>query len=357
MNTVVISDIHIGANRSGGTTPASALELRRYILFNFQQLLEQANGCNLLINGDLFDASHIPLVDMYATQTILADWLQRNPESSLCLPPGNHDLSKNTDVFSAFDYLANHLRTRYPTQVVIPRSGEMCLPSILGYVVPHMANQDLFDRELMLVPQCDFLFLHCNYDNKFAAQSDHSLNLSPETAAKLPARHIIIGHEHQAKSALEGKVRVAGNQIPSSVMDCLGNESKWMLKLARGAVMREPPVIERIQTWEAEGSFTTIDWRAIGDNDAAWLPDFVRVEGEATAGEAAAVVAAISKVRQRAQSFVITNAVKIEGMSSDEQMQLSLEQVQSFDIMSALLDFLDDDMRAAVRRLMEGRRA
>ena len=42
------------------------------------------------------------------------------------------------------------------------------------------------------------LFLHCNYDNNFAVESDQSLNLSADVAATLwIADHILIAHEHQ----------------------------------------------------------------------------------------------------------------------------------------------------------------
>lgn len=341
----IANDLHIGALRSGGTTPATATALRRHLLFGFSQLLTLADDCNLIINGDLFDATHVPLSDMYATMHMLADWLTRNHHSDLCMPPGNHDLSKNSETFSSFDFVANYLRNEFPTQVLVPREGQLMDREI--WVIPHMPNQELFDLELAKVPACKVLFLHCNYDNKFAAQSDHSLNLSEDQATKLPAGYIVIGHEHQQKQALSGKVQIVGNQIPSSVADCLGNNEKCALKIWPDRIRP----LEWIKVWDFEDSFLELDWKEI-DPDSVGLPDFVRVVGTATAAEAAAVVAAISKLRQRSQSLVITNAVKIDGVSTEE-MAVSLEQIQSFDVTTELLSFLDEDMRVVVKDLLE----
>lgn len=46
-----ISDIHAGAIRSAGTTPATRQALRERILLKFEQLLPDEG--DLLINGDL----------------------------------------------------------------------------------------------------------------------------------------------------------------------------------------------------------------------------------------------------------------------------------------------------------------
>src|SRR4051812_435434 len=93
----VIFDLHIGAIRSGGTTPATALKLRQDLLFGYQQLLDMADGSDLLINGDLFDTANVPLTDMFTALQLTDSWMRANTESQLYLPPGNHDLSKNRE--------------------------------------------------------------------------------------------------------------------------------------------------------------------------------------------------------------------------------------------------------------------
>ena len=50
---LILNDCHIGVKRSAGTTPASALALRRYLLDSFRSLLPDDK--DVLVLGDLFD--------------------------------------------------------------------------------------------------------------------------------------------------------------------------------------------------------------------------------------------------------------------------------------------------------------
>ena len=62
----------------------------------------------------------------------------------------------------------------------------------------------------------------------------------------------------------------------------------------------------------------------------------------------------IAKFRQASNAFVITNAVKIEGMAEIESMAgFSLVTVKSFDVMSALLAQLEPDEVAVIKEIME----
>lgn len=340
---VVLNDLHIGALRSGGTTPATAAELRKFLLDNFSAAVNLAQGQDLIINGDLFDTANVPLIDLFSTLAILQVWLFCNPQSRLILPPGNHDLSKNSEVFSSFDFLAQYLQTNHPQRVLVPR-GMMTIDDGV-VVISHCPNQDLFELELAKVPRCGYLFLHCNYDNGFATKSDHSLNLSREQAEKLQVGHIVIGHVHQWATDLDEKVIVVGNQFPSSVADCLGNTVKGALEISTGGNW------DVAQTWAAEGSFIQFEWTELADCTNTTC-QFVRVIGRATAAQAAEVVAAISKFRQKTKALVVTNAVMIDGHDLT-QAASSLEQIKAFNIHDELLAFLDEDMRAVVIKLLE----
>lgn len=342
-----VSDLHLGAIRSGGTTPTTAMQLRQELLFGFKQLLDMAGDDDVIINGDLFDTAAVPLTDLYAAISIADSWLARGT-ARLILPPGNHDLSKNRETFSSFDFFANYLRGRYGERVLVPReAAQISEQAFDAWVVPHMPNQDLFELELSKVPGCSWLFLHCNYDNGFAAKSDHSLNLSRDQAAALMGRgigNLIFGHEHQHKRVrfAQGDVLVVGNQMPSSVADCLGNDQKFAARIADGA-------LDLIETWHTEGNFTQMDWRTLADDGA----QFIRVIGDAQSDEASAVVQAIAKFRQQSKTLVITNAVQIAG-SSTAEMTVSLEQVQNFNVMEELMKFMEtDEQRAMIAKLME----
>lgn len=336
----VINDVHLGAVRAGGTTQASALALRNELLAGYARLLEQAVGCDLIVNGDLFDATNVPLYDLFAAVDITTRWLFNNPDCVLYLPPGNHDLSKNRETFSSFDFFAHNIRLQAPDRVVIPRDATY-IEQHDAWVVPHMPNQDLFELELSKTSKSRYLFLHCNYDNGFATKSDHSLNLSRQQASTLLAQWIIIGHEHQRK--IDGNVVIVGNQLPSSVADCLGNDYKFALRL--------DPGFEWVETWDSSWNFSRLDWRELATVEKT-STDFVRVEGNATAEDAAAVISIIAKFRQKSTSFVITNAVEIEGISTEE-MAVSLEQIQSFNVLGELLNFLSPEQRTVVQQLLE----
>lgn len=343
MKLYVINDTHIGAIRSGGTNPASAFALRTYILERFNALLAMCSDGDLLINGDLFDTFAIPYIDLLAAFDAIVEWLATG-SGRLHLAAGNHDLSKTTSTMSSFQFLARLLAKH-------PRVSVYEEPSRLhGFedfsIIPHLANQDLFDLALARVPKgTKYLFLHCNFDNKFAQQQDHSLNLSAEQARALSVERIVLGHEHQRSMHLTGKVMVPGNQIPSSVADCLGNREKFMTVI-------HDTKMEFLPVWEASGSFVRADWHELAKVPAD--AQFVRVEGEAGASEAPAVVALIAKMRQTHKAFVITNAVEIEGRKGEVE-KMSLEKAQSFDVLDALMKRLKPEWQVKVKKLLEGR--
>ncbi len=341
----VINDTHIGAIRAGGTTPASAYQLRLTVLDRFESLLSLCNDGNVLINGDLFDKANIPYTDLWRTVEICSEWLRGGNMRQLYCPAGNHDLSKNTTIMSSFELFCRVMKSMFPTQfwgLFSPTSIDHGM-----FVIPHMPNQDLFDAAIAAVPDgTKYLFLHCNYENKFAVEADHSLNLSSDQAEKLAVERIILGHEHQRSTHMAGKVVALGNQIPTSIADCLGNDAKYLAKISGDK-------IEYLPVWEAATDFARPDWQDL--STIAPNARFIRVEGEATAAQASEVIAVISKLRSRSKALVITNAVSIDGRSSDEEadVRMSLESVKAFDVMTELFKILGDEDSATIKKLME----
>jgi DNA repair exonuclease SbcCD nuclease subunit len=343
MTLTCVSDWHLGANRSAGTTPATAYQLRQDLLRAGADILNNING-DLLVNGDLFDGPDIPRADLLAAVHMFSDWLARGT-GDLFLANGNHDLDKNSTRLSSFQFFAQLLVSLYPERVAHITEGTH-LDQHDAYVICHMPNQDLFNLELAKVPACRFLFVHCNYDNQFAVESDHSLNLSKEQAEQLPVEYIVFGHEHQGRTELGGKVVIVGNQFPSSISDCLGHTDKQLL------VVRDDGRYEMHTTWEPVGIVTGIDyseqdWRGLTDTGR-----FIRVTGTATAAEADKVVTVLGRFRREAKALVITNAVKIEGVADGAEMVLSHEDVTSFNVMEALREYLGPDDAAEVDKIM-----
>ena len=331
----VLCDVHIGAQRSAGTTHLTAFQLRQNLLSQFASLLDE--GGDTIILGDLFDTGHIAMADVLATWKILRQHLGAGHR--LWLVNGNHDLEKNLTLLSSFQFLCKLLEAEFPQLVKV-----IAEPALIGsahYVIPHLPNQDLFDAALAVAPTCKYLYVHCNYDNNFAVESDHSLNMSKEQAQAAKAEMVIFAHEHQHRKELGGKVLVIGNQFPSSVADCLGNDRKFKLEISGTEPWRLVP------TWQAAGDYCEMDWQDLQDNGCR----FIRVIGAATAAQAGDVVQAISKFRSKSKALVITNATSVEGAAGAEQIQLNMEEVQAFDVWEALLECLDEREQGIIKAL------
>jgi metallophosphoesterase superfamily enzyme len=338
MTLTVVNDWHLGAVRSAGTTPATAYQLRQDLLRAAGEILAQVSG-DLLVNGDLFDGPDIPRADLLAAVRMFSAWLF-NTKGRLALANGNHDLDKNSTRLSSFQFFAQLLRSMFPDQVVHIEEGTYDKQHD-AYVIPHVANQDLFNMELANVPPCRFLFVHANYDNQFAVEADHSLNLSKEQAEQLPVEYIVFGHEHQARTELGGKVVIVGNQFPSSISDCLGNTDKQCL------VVRDDGSYYMATTWQADGDYAEQDWHELND-----VGRFIRVTGTATAAEASKMMATLGRFRREAKALVITNAVKVEGVDDGAEMTLSHEDVTSFNVMEALREYLGPEDAAEIDKIM-----
>lgn len=344
MNMItVLNDLHIGVNRVTGTTAASRLALRGYVLDEFERLVHSVTGSDLCILGDLFDGPAVPNEDFARTYDILCNWLSANEytTNTLYLVNGNHDLSKDSSVMSSFQLLADLIYTRGNVEH-ISRPGWLGKGANRPYVIPHMTNQEEFQDALLQVPECGYLLLHCNYDNKFARKSDHSLNLDAGTAADVPAGTIVIAHEHQQKTALAGKVQIIGNQIPTSIADCLGNDEKRFVRLHAKS-------FEYVSLGPVSSYYREFDWRNLYAPTDSY--PFVRVTGTATDAESASALQAVSKFRDDALSFVVANAIKIGETALDAaSLEDALHSVQGFDVLPALRAMIPTD---AMRRMFD----
>jgi hypothetical protein len=274
---------------------------------------------------------------------------------------GNHDIAKNSQRTSSFAFFGELLKASFPNRVRIYNQGLELMHFGL-WVIPHCVNQDSFEVELTKALEVapGYLFLHANYDNHFAVEADHSLNVSEEMARKL-IKHgwtLVFAHEHQARNCLAGQVIVTGNQWPTSVSDCLahGEGQKDGKKFAHlidtdedfGSGMTTVS-LKPIQTWQAEGDFIAMDWKALEQSDCR----FIRIEGEASAEQAADVINAIARYRQHSKALVVTNSVKIAGVAGVGDMtSLSVEKLQAVNVLEALCEQLTEPEAVKVRELL-----
>jgi hypothetical protein len=355
---LLINDVHLGVLRTGGTTQASAAAIRTYLLGKLRDLMFQHRDKDIIFNGDVFDQFDAPIGDVLEFYLLCAQWLQETNHSvaarpGIVLGRGNHDWAKDSSKLSSFDFVGEVLLAQFPNRVKVVTSPEMIDEEGI-YMIPHMPNQDQFDLELSRIPaEARMVLLHANYNNHFAVESDHSLNVSEEQAVKIlnedASRFLVFGHEHQARKELCGRLIVTGNQWPSSIADCLGNPDG----LKHAHIITERLLFKTVCTWDAAKSFAEIPWGLLDGEPH----EFVRVIGNATSDQAPDVIAAIAKYRQQSSAYVVTNAVKIEGVAEMEDLAVSMEEVKTFDVLSYLYENLDPAQAEVVKDLMSKRDA
>ena len=337
----IINDLHAGVRRQGGTTPASRNALNKYISQNIKKLLTWATDTDaLIVLGDVFDKPKVAEVVLLDLFFMFLTFL-RGSKADLILVRGNHDSkSEIIDDMCSLELLYNLLVTSLadsgddPTRVHLVFNGPETFEDeeISFHIIPHMFNQEAFDREIENAPACAYLLLHCNFDCKYAV-GDHSLNLSREQAKKLVhgGREILIAHEHQARTPMVG-VRVMGNQFPTSVADCKGNDEKIATIITEEGV-------GHMLSWKAEGSFKDCTPTTIQEGE------FIRVSGNCKRHEFGQIVRDIAEYRKTSNAFVVSNAVKVE----TETMELSKEDVTKINVLELLLQAIPSQFQEKVR--------
>lgn len=366
---LILSDIHIGVNRQGGTTPASREGLRQYLFTAFEDAMHTSETHTCIL-GDLFDQFEIEGRDWVQTYLVLSDYLSRPNggfSNKLTLVAGNHDHSPKALRVSSFEMLCKVLVEQFgPERVHVIAIDQYDVVEEGVFALAHCSNQDIFDEKLKslldtFVQAGSRVLLHANYDNHFATNSDHSLNVSEEQAKSFADKGatLYFAHEHQARKALGGSVVVFGNQWPTSVADCLNNDIKYAHVLNGG--------VTQIATWARdlgdinEGAMAAealgygeIDWRNLDETgDPDMPPLFIKVIGKASSNEAGDCMSAIAKFRHMSKAFVITNGVKIEGVLDNEALPESFEVTKAFDVIEFINSNLDEPQRAAVKKLQE----
>jgi len=353
---IILNDLHISVNRVSGTTPQSREDLRNYVFTEFDKLLHIADGHDLCILGDLFDGFEVAPRDWLDAYLLLSGWCENNPDNTLYLVAGNHDISPRALKVSAFETLGTVLVKQFENVKVIGIDETLTVDGYI-HLVAHHRNQELFDLTLAKVlSSCqrgDYVLLHANYDNKFAEQADHSLNVSAEQALEFTKKgaSLVFAHEHQSRVEIPhgtpadgGSVVCLGNQIPTSVADCLGNNSKFYWSLDGNG-------LQKFECWKVGGDngYQAIDWRDI--NQGATEAKFIRVVGDAVNAEAAQVIDAIHRFRQKSNAFVITNAVKIEGIADIESLPSTFEAAKKFDVMEFVYGQLNEAEAEVIRKI------
>jgi hypothetical protein len=340
MSTKVTTDYHIGVKRIGGTTPASQHALCKYLR---NVLDHQLDDSDQLIAGDLFNDFTVETSELLETYKVFSGWLLKYGRK-LCLVRGNHDYSLRGLALSSFDLLGAILKQQFIDQVTIADTVTEWKEFVL---VPHLPNNDLLNLEIAKLNTVTnkIVVFHANLGNVFAADSQHSLNVSLEQISNIVGRNnkVFFGHEHQHRYLCGGSCIVLGNVAPSSVSDCVNCPSKYAARVHDGHIHLE-------HTWASYDNYIEVDWKDLKVYDHY---KFIRVTGEASAAEAADVIKAVSKLRQSHEAFVITNAVKIEGCDLSDELASSVEDIKVFDVVGAIMGELTEQEQNVVKGLLE----
>lgn len=350
---IVLNDIHIGTQRQAGTTPLSQIQLKEYIQASFSKMVDDAAE-HIIINGDLFDGFSVDPGEVIGVYETLAKHCANG--ASLTLGMGNHDSSAKGDKTSSFHLLAFMLKSAFPgnVSVVDHKDGLTKVDqSKNAWMIPHMLNQSLFDLEIekaaAMKVENGYLLLHCNVMSPFAEHSDHSLNLSEEQVDALVEAGwtMVVGHEHQCRYVHGKRVIVTGNQIPTSISDCLNNPAN---KKQRIRITDEGWIMEDVL--DLNPIFTEVRWT---DLDSPSLDGklFIRVTGDCSSDQSSEMVNAVAKLRQKSKAFVVSSAVKIEGVAQMEGLaDLSMESINKFDVLHALLEELTEQEQEVIKELL-----
>ncbi|SPY08077.1 metallophosphoesterase [Oligella urethralis] len=367
---LVISDCHVGTSRTAGVTPSSAAELYMFLLDELERILNENTDKDVFINGDLFDKFTEENFTVEATLNLFIKWIKESG-NLLYLCFGNHDKSAKGDKLSSFDLLANVLKFIYPDNVITFESKFTKVRDGV-YVIPHCFNQFLFNAELEKaleepITKGSKLLLHVNYLNPFSAHSDHSLTVDEEQLAALidHGYQVLGSHEHLSRSLMlrngtfitnpnfdvTADLLVLGNQTPSSISDCLssGYAQKDGKKYAH--VIHPDNTISRIETWDNKGNFISVDWQEL---DKVGQEKFIRVEGQVSQAEVEDVFSRIAKFRNKSNAFIVTNAVKVEGLTQNEEdtLDISLESIKAFDVKGEFLKLFTEEEQAVLKEVM-----
>ena len=194
MKTKVTTDYHVAVKRVGGTTPLSQENLRQYIRAALDHQLDDNDH---LIAGDLFSDFTVDTYELVETYKIFSTWLSSYGRR-LALVRGNHDFSIRGMAISSFDLLSTILTEQFPQQVTIASCVTYWKQFVL---VPHLPNNDILTTELSNLSSVTgkVVVFHANVNNFFAAEAQHSLNVTIEQVEDLVSRNnlVIFGHEHQ----------------------------------------------------------------------------------------------------------------------------------------------------------------
>lgn len=222
---------------------------------------------------------------------------------------GNHDMSNDATLRGSLDVLTELLE-----DAVIPKQGDMSKPSYFALEfegmatcwIPHHATQQLFDEAIDKVIESGgkwrAIFLHCNYENPHTEGHDISLNLTKAQAQALLeiSDYVFLGHEHQPRELMKGRLVIMGNTFPTSFADI---SDKYYYDLT-------PTGLTKTKLWDMQENYKVIKYDA---NKIPKIPkaDFIDIQGEITPEQGADLAEYISQCWETSGALMIRNSTSV----------------------------------------------
>jgi DNA repair exonuclease SbcCD nuclease subunit len=234
---VLVSDLHLGTNRTANTTLQSRKKLQDELFGTAVRTLVRykAKANTLIVAGDLFDN------DTNDERTILQGF--KIAEMCDVILAGNHDLPNRDGKVSSLQLLDE--MTGKDGTVVIPKVGDVRIEQGVAKcgtnitLIPHHATQELFDQAIdqaVRNPIGGLVITHCNFDSDRALHDDASLNITRKQAQALfdaGYEYVLNGHEHKHSAHMGGRFVNLGNTHPTSMGD-ISDKYVWTYSQSEG---------------------------------------------------------------------------------------------------------------------------
>jgi len=269
----IFTDPHLGRNAGAHTSKQSSEALNEAIYHNAKMATKVTeNGTSVVCVGDLFDKSH-------NRENILLQGLSIAKKCDLILA-GNHDLANRENTKTSIEVIK-----AYFDSVVSARVNETLYEfyeeggdeSFEFAIIPHHSSQDLFDsaieQTLTSNKSGDLIFLHCNFNSPFAT-NDSSLNLSIEQSEQLlnKFKYIVLGHEHNHRWELGGRLLILGNTHPTNFGD-ISDKFFWDYLPSTG--------FKKNKIWAKDKGYLKISVNELLDSGLSYSgQNFIEIVGE-----------------------------------------------------------------------------
>ena len=309
---MIYTDPHHGLTLKAHTTRNSRDRFRQYIADHTKEVLDSAEESFSICAGDFFH-------EFDNSSQVLNDSYQNYLRTDVVLE-GNHDVSTVKGAASSLEFFGNlhgllglservgRAEYNVPSFRCVERGGRDY------WMMPHQTTQGIFDEALEYIREAaatsvretgtsqSILILHSNYANPFAAE-ETSLNLTRRQAevALTVFDLVIVGHEHKFRTDFSDRLIVLGSPHPTNFGDIC---EKFILEIGEDG----EPCLTTV--WDPADHYYEASWR---DPLPSGLTDihFVKLTGEAAAGEAPQLAKAIQAAWTTLEPFAVKSEVQI----------------------------------------------